>query len=123
MNKTVLLVSELLQDLNRMKDWFPQGYRIKGINSYSAVANALRSELPGMVVMRIRNLDEFFRAYEMIRTSVNNSETPIIAIADIALHSALVKNVTLKNARIIGSSVTDDNMRKIVLESINRTQQ
>ncbi len=120
MNKTVLLISELLQDLNRMKDWFPVGYRIKGINSYSAVGNALRSELPGIIVLRIRSLEDFFHTYEMVRTSVNNSETPIIAVADMKFHAALVKNVALKKTRVVGGSVTDDNMRKIVLEVIEK---
>ncbi len=118
MNKTVLLISELLQDLNQMKDWFPVGYRIKGINSYSAVSNALRSELPNLIVMRIRGVEDFFHTYQEIRTSINNSETPIIAIADMGLQSALVRNVALKNSRIIGSSATDENMRRIVLEVI-----
>ncbi len=116
MNKTVLLISELLQDLNRMKDWFPDDYRIKGVNSYSAVPNALRSELPGIVLMRIRRLDDFFGTYELLRTSAYNADTPIIAIADIGVQSALAKNVELRNARIIGSSVTDENMIKIVAD-------
>ena len=116
MNKTVLLISELLQDLNRMKDWFPEGYRIKGVNSYSAVPNALRSEFPGIVLMRIRRLDDFFGTYELLRTSAYNADTPIIAIADIGVQSALAKNVELTNARIIGSSVTDENMIKIVAD-------
>ncbi len=116
MSKTVLLVSELLQDLNRMKDWFPEKYRIKGVNSYSAVPNALRSELPEMIVLRIRNLDDFFSTYETIRTSVHNKNTPIVAIAEIGLQTALVRNVELSNAKIIGSSVTDVNMIKIIRE-------
>ena len=116
MNNTVLLISELLQDLNRMKDWFPDNYRIKGVNSFSAVPNALRSEMPGLIVLRIRSLEDFFRTYEMLRTSVSNADTPLIAIADIGLQTALAKNVSLKDTRIVGSSVTDDNMKKIILD-------
>ncbi len=118
MNKTVLLISELLQDLNRMKDWFPDNYRIKGVNSFSAVPNALRSELPGLIVLRIRSLEDFFHTYEMLRTSVNNSDTPLIAIADIGLQTALAKNVSLKDTRVVGSSVTDENMQRIIKEII-----
>lgn len=116
MNKTVLLISELLQDLNRMKDWFPDDYRIKGVNSFSAVPNALRSEMPGLIVLRIRGLEDFFHTYEMLRTSVSNADTPLIAIADIGLQTALAKNVSLKDTRIVGSSVTDENMKKIILD-------
>lgn len=118
MSNTVLLVSELLQDLNRMKDWFPPGYRIKGVNSFSAVPNALRSELPKIVVLRIRVLEDFFHTYEMLRTSVNNRETPLIAVADIPVQTALAKNVTLSNTKVIGSSVTDANMKKIIAETM-----
>ncbi len=118
MNKTVLLISELLQDLNRMKDWFPDDYRIKGVNSFSAVPNALRSELPGLIVLRIRSLEDFFHTYETLRTSVNNSDTPLIAIADIGLQTALAKNVSLKDTRVVGSSVTDENMKRIIKEII-----
>ncbi len=116
MTKTVLLVSELLQDLNRMKEWFPGGWRVKGVNSFSAVPSALRSELPEIVVLRIRGLEDFFRTYEVLRTSMNSAETPLVAISDIGLQSALAKNVELKNTRIVGSSVTDENMVKILAE-------
>ncbi len=116
MTKTVLLVSELLQDLNRMKNWFPQGYRIKGVSSFTAVPTALRSELPEIMVLRIRGLDDFFHTYELLRSSVNNSKTPLVAIADIPVQTALVHNVKLENTRIIGSSVTDENMVRIIAE-------
>lgn len=116
MTNTVLLVSELLQDLNRMKNWFPQGYRIKGVSSFTAVPTALRSELPEIVVLRIRGLDDFFHTYELLRSSVNNSDTPLVAIADIPIQTALARNVTFRNTRIIGSSVTDENMVKIIGE-------
>ncbi|MBQ8612594.1 MAG: hypothetical protein IJ416_00050 [Ruminiclostridium sp.] len=116
MTKTVLLVSELLQDLNRMKEWFPGGWRVKGVNSFSAVPSALRSELPEIVVLRIRGLEDFFHTYEVLRTSMNSAETPLVAISDIGLQSALAKNVELKNTRIVGSSVTDENMMKILAE-------
>lgn len=116
MTKTVLLVSELLQDLNRMKDWFPAGYRIKGVSSFTAVPTALRSELPEIVVLRIRGLDDFFHTYELLRSSVNNSKTPLVAISDISVQTALAHNVKLQNTRIVGSSVTDENMVKIVAE-------
>ena len=119
MRKTILLISELLQDLNRMKNWFPDDCTIKGINSYTAVPNALRSELPDVICLRIRNPEDFFQVYEQLRTSVNFADTPVIAIADIGLQTNLVHNVALKGVRLLGSSVTDENMIKIAKETLD----
>lgn len=123
MRKTVLLISELLQDLNRMKDWFPSECTIKGINSFTAVPNALRSELPDMICLRIRNLEDFFQVYEQLRTSVNYADTPVVAIADIGLQADLAHNVSLKGVRVVGSSVTDGNMIKIVNETLKELEE
>lgn len=123
MKKTVLLISELLQELNRMKNWFPAECTVKGVNSYSTVPNALRSELPNIICLRIRSLDDFFETYEHLRTSMNYADTPVIAIADIGVQADLVHNVSLKNVRIVGSSVTDENMIRIVNEILKKTEQ
>ena len=101
MEKTALLISDQLQDLNRMKNWFPKGITVKGVNAFSAVPAALRSELPTLIIIRVREFDDFFSAYEAIRTTPVTENVPIIAIADLAIGDALKENVDLKR-EIIG---------------------
>ena len=114
MEKTALLISDQLQDLNRMKNWFPKGITVKGINTFSAVPSALRSELPSLIIVRVRDFGDFFSAYEAIRTT----PVPLIAIADIAIGDALKDNVLLKNTTLMGSSVTDGYMKKIISDEM-----
>ena len=114
MEITALIISNQLQDLNRMKNWFPKGITVKGINAFSAVPNALRSELPSLIIIRVREFEDFFNAYEAIRTLPVTEEVPLIAIADIAIGDALKENVVLKNTTLMGSSVTDGYMKKII---------
>ena len=114
METTALIISDQLQDLNRMKNWFPKGITVKGINTFSAVPSALRSELPSLIIVRVRDFGDFFSAYEAIRTTPVTDNVPLIAIADIAIGDALKDNVLLKNTTLMGSSVTDGYMKKII---------
>lgn len=114
MEKTALLISDQLQDLNRMKNWFPKGITVKGVNAFSAVPAALRSELPTLIIIRVREFDDFFSAYEAIRTTSVTENVPIIAIADLAIGDALKENVDLKETTLMGSSVTDGYMMRII---------
>jgi len=114
MEKTALLISDQLQDLNRMKNWFPKGITVKGVNAFSAVPAALRSELPTLIIIRVREFDDFFSAYEAIRTTSVTENVPIIAIADLAIGDALKENVDLKGTTLMGSSVTDGYMMRII---------
>ena len=114
METTALIISDQLQDLNRMKNWFPKGITVKGINTFSAVPSALRSELPSLIIVRVRDFGDFFSAYEAIRTTPVTENVPLIAIADIAIGDALKDNVLLKNTTLMGSSVTDGYMKKII---------
>ena len=114
MEKTALLISDQLQDLNRMKNWFPKGITVKGVNAFSAVPAALRSELPILIIIRVRGFDDFFFAYEAIRTTSVTENVPIIAIADLAIGDALKENVDLKGTTLMGSSVTDGYMMRII---------
>lgn len=118
MNKTVLIVSELLQDLNRMKDWFPQGCKIKGASIFASVPAALRKEAPDLVLLRIRNLEDFFLVYEAMRTSISTKETPIIAIANVVTRGTLRKNVILTNTTLKGESTKDSEMKRIIAETL-----
>lgn len=114
MEKTALLISDQLQDLNRMKNWFPKGITVKGVNAFSAVPAALRSELPSLIIIRVREFDDFFSAYEAIRTTPVTENVPMIAIADLAIGDALKENVDLKETTLMGSSVTDGYMMRII---------
>ncbi len=114
METTALIISDQLQDLNRMKNWFPKGVTVKGINTFSAVSGALRSELPSMIIIRVRDFGDFFSAYEAIRTTPVTEDVPLIAIAEVAIGDALKENVILKNTTLMGSSVTDGYMMKII---------
>ncbi len=114
MEKTALIISDQLQDLNRMKNWFPKGITVKGVNAFSAVPAALRSELPSLIIIRVREFDDFFPAYEAIRTSPVTENVHLIAIADLAIGDALKENVALKETTLMGSSVTDGYMMKII---------
>ena len=114
MEKTALLISDQLQDLNRMKNWFPKGITVKGVNAFSAVPAALRSELPSLIIIRVREFDDFFSAYEAIRTTPVTENVPMIAIADLAIGDALKENVDLKGTTLMGSSVTDGYMMRII---------
>lgn len=114
MEKTALIISDQLQDLNRMKNWFPKGIIVKGVNSFSAVPAALRSELPSLIIIRVREFDDFFPAYEAIRTTPVTESVPMIAIADLAIGDALKENVVLKDTTLMGSSVTDGYMMRII---------
>ena len=118
METTALIISDQLQDLNRMKNWFPKGITVKGINAFSAVPNALRSELPSLIIVRVRDFGDFFSAYEAIRTTPVTEDAPLIAIADIAIGDALKDNVLLKNTTLMGSSVTDGYMKKIISDEM-----
>ena len=118
METTALIISDQLQDLNRMKNWFPKGITVKGINTFSAVPSALRSELPSLIIVRIRDFGDFFSAYEAIRTTPVTENVPLIAIADIAIGDALKDNVLLKNTTLMGSSVTDGYMKKIISDEM-----
>ncbi len=114
MEKTALIISDQLQDLNRMKNWFPKGITVKGINSFSAVPAALRSELPSLIIIRVHEFDDFFPAYEAIRTTPVTESVPMIAIADLAIGDALKENVVLKDTTLMGRSVTDGYMMRII---------
>ena len=118
METTALIISDQLQDLNRMKNWFPKGITVKGINTFSAVPSALRSELPSLIIVRVRDFGDFFSAYEAIRTTPVTENVPLIAIADIAIGDALKDNVLLKNTTLMGSSVTDGYMKKIISDEM-----
>ena len=118
METTALIISDQLQDLNRMKNWFPKGITVKGINTFSAVPSALRSELPSLIIVRVRDFGDFFNAYEAIRTTPVTENVPLIAIADIAIGDALKDNVLLKNTTLMGSSVTDGYMKKIISDEM-----
>lgn len=118
METTALIISDQLQDLNRMKNWFPKGITVKGINAFSAIPNALRSELPSLIIVRVRDFGDFFSAYEAIRTTPVTENAPLIAIADIAIGDALKDNVLLKNTTLMGSSVTDGYMKKIISDEM-----
>ena len=97
-----------------MKNWFPKGITVKGVNAFSAVPAALRSELPTLIIIRVREFDDFFAAYEAIRTTSVTENVPIIAIADLAIGDALKENVDLKETTLMGSSVTDGYMMRII---------
>lgn len=118
MEKTALLISDQLQDLNRMKNWFPKGITVKGVNAFSAVPAALRSELPSLIIIRVREFEDFFSAYEAIRTTSVTENVPIIAIADLAIGDALKENVDLKETTLMGSSVTDGYMIRIISDAM-----
>ena len=118
METTALIISDQLQDLNRMKNWFPKGITVKGIITFSAVPSALRSELPSLIIVRIRDFGDFFSAYEAIRTTPVTENVPLIAIADLAIGDALKDNVLLKNTTLMGSSVTDGYMKKIISDEM-----
>ncbi len=118
MKKTALLISDQLQDLNRMKNWFPKGITVKGVNAFSAVPAALRSELPSLIIIRVREFEDFFSAYEAIRTTSVTENVPIIAIADLAIGDALKENVDLKETTLMGSSVTDGYMIRIISDAM-----
>ena len=123
MSKTVLIVSELLQDLNRMKDWFPAGCTIKGASIFSAVPAALRKETPDLVVLRIRSLEDFFLVYEAMRTSISTLETPMIALANVVTRSILKKNVELKNVIIKNDSTKDSELKKLIADMLKEEEQ
>ena len=114
MNKTVLIVSELLQDLNRMKDWFPAGCKIKGASIFASVPAALKKDSPDLVVLKIRSLEDFFLVYESMRNSVNTKDTPLIAIANVVTRGTLRKNVILTNTTLKGESTRDSEMKSII---------
>ena len=118
MEKIALLISDQLQDLNRMKNWFPKGITVKGVNAFSAVPAALRSELPSLIIIRVREFEDFFSAYEAIRTTSVTENVPIIAIADLAIGDALKENVDLKETTLMGSSVTDGYMIRIISDAM-----
>lgn len=114
MESTALIISDQLQDLNRMKNWFPKGITVKGINAFSAVPAALVNEKPSLIIIRLREFDDFFSAYETIRTTPVTENVPLIVIAEVAIGDALKENVILRNTTLMGSSVTDGYMLKII---------
>lgn len=118
METIALIISDQLQDLNRMKNWFPKGITVKGINTFSAVSSALVSEKPSLIIMRVHGFEDFFGAYEAIRTTPETENVPIIAIAELVIGDALKENVILKNTTLMGSSVTDGYMMKIISDEM-----
>ena len=118
METTALLISDQLQDLNRMKNWFHKGITVKGLNAFSALPAALASEMPSLIIIRLREFDDFFRAYETIRTTPVAENVPLIVIAEVAIGDALKENVALKNTTLMGSSVTDGYMMKIIDDAL-----
>ena len=118
MEITALIVSDELSDLNRMIGWFPKGIKVKGVNNFSTIPAALESELPKLIVMRTRNYNDFFDAYEAIRTFPETAESHIIAITDTEMGDAIRENVVLSAARLMGSSATDGYMQKIICDTL-----
>ena len=114
METTALIISDQLQDLNRMKNWFPKGITVKGINTFSAVPTAIANEKPALIIIRLCEFDDFFPAYEVIRTTPVTENVPLVVIAEVAIGDVLKENVILKNTTLMGSSVTDGYMMKII---------
>lgn len=114
MNKKILLVSELFQDLELMKNWFDDDCRIKGLGSYSAVPKVILSEMPDAIVLRIRDSNDFFTVYMAVRSMKSGKNIPIIAAAENDLRTALNTNVALKNALLINSAINSGSIKKII---------
>lgn len=116
MEYTVLVISDALEDFERMRSWFSGlNCRVKGIRSVVGAPAVIVQEQYAVIAVCIReNYSALFRLYEAIRTSKTNAATPLIILADYGIQATLSHNIRFSDTRIVGLSVTGEHITKII---------
>ncbi len=115
MKKTVLVICDKIQEINRLRRYFDSTYTIKATNSANNAVGIAESSEIGLILYEMgRDYTNLFKFYKDLRTNEKTKELPIIAITDFSVLKTLNDTVKMLNTVIIGSTITTENMQNLI---------
>ncbi len=124
MTKTLVLLSENIEEIEKLKRWLiNDSYRIKAastlkINEQDLVADAGSLGLI-LLCATPSNLTSVLDIYETARKNNALVKVPILIITDMDTQKILAENIVLIGTRVLSSAVTEENLVNIVYQIIN----
>lgn len=109
--KQILLISETIQEINRLRRYFDEGYAVKAVSSVITAQTIIHKAKPDLIIFSLgSDFSRLFPFYTYIRTNSAFVDIPMIVIADIVILKSLTENVELKKSTILSATVSKENL-------------
>ncbi|MCL1822642.1 MAG: hypothetical protein FWG44_00385 [Oscillospiraceae bacterium] len=113
--KNILIVSDSIQEINKLRRYFGEDFKVSATNSIENAAVILQKKTAEIALYHIGvNLAGFFEFYKNLRTNKATEELPLIVIADTSILKTLTDTVALKKGSFISPGITPDNLQNLV---------
>ncbi|MDR0821849.1 MAG: hypothetical protein LBN40_05255 [Oscillospiraceae bacterium] len=105
--KNALIISDKLQDINKLRRYFDSSFTIKAAHAATGAADLAASSNFVCIVYHIgADYGDLFPFYKELRWRTETSETPLVVIADANVLKPLGEYTSLINTKILPPSAT-----------------
>lgn len=122
MKKTIILLSENLEEIEKLKRWLiNDDYTIKAASTIKIKPAELLEHNMDLIMIYATSdgVYDILGIYETARQSEELSKVPIIIITDMDTQKTLAENIVLINTRVLSTAVTEENLVNIVSSLID----
>lgn len=117
MNKTIIILSEDIEEVEKLKRWLiNDSYTIKAASTLKIKpAELLEHNMDLIIVYTMsEGIEDMLGIYETARQSGELSHVPLILITDMDTQKILAENLVLVGTRVLSTAVTEENLVNIV---------
>ena len=112
--KNILIISDNIQQINKLRHYFSDEYKVSATNSADTALNTLQNKKADLALYHaVTDLSGFFSFYKTARQNPATENVPLIAVADTTMLKTLVDTVELKNAAFISTLIAPDKLRNL----------
>lgn len=120
--KNVLLLSNGIEEINRMRRYFDTSFSIKATSNMASAVYVAESSEIGLVLYNMgTDFNTLIQFYRDLRESKITADVPLIVIAEISAIKPLNDCVELTNTHLVSSAVTRENIRKLIYGAFGQT--
>lgn len=113
--KTVLLICDKLQEINRIRRYFDASYVIKATNSPGNAVDVAANSTADLVLYHIgADYSKLFDFYRNMQGNEITKNLSVIIMADINIVKTLSEMVAMQNTTIVASSIAKETLSGMV---------
>ena len=116
--KNILIISETINEITRLKRAFGGDFRVGASNSAENAFAVIQNRLPDLILYRLgdnpQNMSLLFDFYKKLRQGETTEELPVVFVINEAAAKVVKETVKFKNAAVIESSVEPEIIYNVV---------
>ena len=101
--KNILIISGSISNVNRVRRFLGDEYRISATNSHENAETVLRTKPADLVIFHAgKDYSDIFAFYKDIRQNPETENLPLIFITDVSFIHAMSDKIEFRNAEAVG---------------------